>query len=135
MWRRGGLDENGRDALAGDWRGANEEAGLPLPDHDDRLGLGRGGSQLHHDDDDGHYRNGRHRVHYHAELAVIRVGRVRVLVGYLGYGQQRQKDKAHQRDRRQKAMPCAAFPPEVCLKSSQSMVSALSTFYRRTHLI
>ena len=39
--QRGGLDENGKDVLAGAWRGTNEEAGLALPDHDDRLGLKR----------------------------------------------------------------------------------------------
>ena len=89
MGRRGGLDENGRDALAGDWRGANEEAGLALPDHNDRLGLRRGSSQLHHDDDNRRSRDGRHRVHHNTELAVVGVSRVRVLVGYLGYGQQR----------------------------------------------
>ncbi len=83
------LDENGRDALAGDWRGTNEEAGLALPDHNDRLRLRRGGSQLHYDDNDRRNRDGRRRVHYDTELAVVGVGRVRVLVGYLGYGQQR----------------------------------------------
>jgi hypothetical protein len=44
---------------------------------------------LHHDDDNRRSRDGRHRVHYDTELAVVGVSRVRVLVGYLGYGQQR----------------------------------------------
>jgi hypothetical protein len=64
-------------------------------------------------------------MHHNAELAVICVGRVRVLVGYLGYGQQRQKDKAHNRNRRQQALPDAAFPMEIRLKSLQSTVSAV----------
>ena len=51
MGRRDGLDENGRDALAGDWRRTNEEAGWRCRTTTMRLGLGRGGSQLHHDDD------------------------------------------------------------------------------------
>jgi hypothetical protein len=67
-------------------------------------------------------------VHHDAELAVIGIGIVRVLVRYLGYDQQRQKDKAHDRNYRQNATPDAAFLAEICLKSCQSMVSAVSLF-------
>ena len=38
-------------------------------------------------------RDGRHRVHYDAELAVIGVGLVRVVVRYLGYGQQAKRTR------------------------------------------
>jgi hypothetical protein len=79
---------------------------------------------LHHVNDDRRNRDGHHRVHYHAELAVIGVGRARVLMGDLGCGQKGQKDKAHNRDGRQKATPRSAFVAEICLKSCQSTVSA-----------
>ncbi len=124
-----------KDALAGDWRRANEETGLALPDHDDRLALGRGRSQLHHGDDDRRDCDRRYRVHHNTELAVVGVSRVRVLVRYLSYDKHRQKNKAQNRNRRQNAMPGAAFSAEICLKSSQSIVSVPSIFYRRTHLI
>ena len=78
---------------------------------------------------------GRHRVHHNTELAVVGVSRVRVLVRYLSYDKQRQKNKAQNRNRRQNAMPGAAFSAEICLKSCQSIVSVPSIFYRRTHLI
>ena len=52
---------------------------------------------------------------------MIRVSIVCVLVCYLCYGQQGQKDKAHDGNRRQKAMPRAVFAVEVRLKSFQSI--------------
>jgi len=65
-------------------------------------------------------------VHHDAELAVIGVGRGRVLMGDLGYGQQRQKDKAHHGNRWQKTRPRAASTVEMCLKPCQLMISAPS---------
>ncbi len=90
---------------------------------------------MHYDDDDRRSRDGRDRVHYDTELAVIGVGIVRVVVRYLGYGQQRQKDKAQDRNRWQKAMPGAAFSVKICLKSSQSMVSAPSILQKDVCLL
>ena len=49
--------------------------------------------KLHHENDGRRNRDGRHRVHHDAELAVIGVGCVRVLVGDLGYGQQRKRTR------------------------------------------
>jgi hypothetical protein len=65
-----------------------------LTNHDDGLGLGRGGSQLHHDDDGSNCSHGRQRVHDNAQLAMIGVGLVRVQVRYLRYREQGQEDKA-----------------------------------------
>jgi hypothetical protein len=80
---------------------------------------------LHHDDDGRRDYGGRYRVHHNAELAVIRVGRARVLVDHLGYSQHRQKDKANHRDGRQKALPDAAFSVGKCLESLQPIVSVV----------
>ena len=74
-------------------------------------------------------------MHHDAELAVIGIGIVRVLVRYLGYDQQRQKDKAHDRNCRQNATPDAALLAEICLKSCQSMVSAVSLFILQNYAI
>jgi hypothetical protein len=99
-----------KDALRGDRRRANKEADLPLVGNDDRFGLRRGGSQLH---DHNHSRSGgnwHHRVHDDAQLAVIRVGLVRVQVCNLRHRQHRQQDQAKHGNRRHKAGPRAAFP-------------------------
>ena len=63
----------------------------------------------HHDDGRSGCRHGRQRVHHNAQLAVVGVGLVGVQVRYLGDGQQRQKDKAHDRNDRQKARPELRF--------------------------
>jgi hypothetical protein len=59
-------------------------------------------------------------VHDNAQLAVVSVSLVRVEVRYLGYGQQGKKDEAHDRDRREDAVPGAAAA-EICLQCCQSM--------------
>lgn len=91
------------DALAGDRRRANEEANLPLAGNYYRLGLGRGSSQLHDDDDGRSGGDGNHCVHDNAQLAVIGVGIVRMKMSDLGYGQHCQKDEAQDSDGGQKA--------------------------------
>ena len=78
-WRR-------KDALAGDRRRANEEANLPLAGNYDWLGLGRGSSQLHDDDDGSSSGNWSNRVHGDAELAMIGVTPNRMHMRYLGEG-------------------------------------------------
>lgn len=81
------------DALAGDRWWANEESDLPLVGNDDGIGLGRGSSQLH-DDNDGRSSGSRHqRVHDDAQLTMISVRLVRVQVGGLSEGQHRQQDQ------------------------------------------
>jgi hypothetical protein len=90
-----------KDALAGDGRRPNEEANLPLASNYDGLSRGSGGSQLHDDDDSRRRRNRDYRVHHDAQLAVIRVGVVRVKVRSLSDGQHRQQDQAEHRDGRQ----------------------------------
>ena len=76
----------------------------------DGLGLGHKGSQLHDHDDGSGGRNGRQRVHYHAQLAVIGIGLVGVQVRNLGYGQHDQQDQAKHCNRRHKAGGATAFP-------------------------
>jgi hypothetical protein len=129
-WRR-------KDALAGDRRRANEETNLPLAGNYDGLGLGRGSSQLHDDDDGRSGSHGRHRVHCDAELAMIGVALARMQVGDLSNGERGQKDEAQDCDGRQKAgrdaISGAAFAAENCVKSSQSMrpsTSILQKAYR-----
>jgi hypothetical protein len=68
---------------------------LPLAGNQDRLGLGRRGSQLHQNDGSRRNRRGRHRVHHDAQLAVIGIGLVGMQVRNLGYGQDRQQGKAY----------------------------------------
>ena len=114
------------DALAGEWRGTDEDAGVTLPDDGDGLNFGRRGSQLHDHDDGCGGRDGCQGVHDNAELAVIRVRFVGVEVGRLGYGKERQKDKAQPRDHRQKVTATAAISAEECLESCQTRVSAAS---------
>jgi hypothetical protein len=111
------------DALAGDRRRANEEANLPLAGNYDRLGLGRGSSQLHNDDDCGSGCDGRDRVHGDAELAMIGVALAGVKVRDLSNSERSQEDEAQDCDGRQKAGPDAisgaAFAAENCLRSCQ----------------
>jgi hypothetical protein len=116
------LNEDGEDALAGAWRGANKEASLALPDHADWRSPWDEDSQSHNLDDGCQGRDWHHRVHHNAQLAMISVGLVLVNVRNLGYGQQRQKDKAHDSNRRQKPLPAAASA-EISLKSCQSTAS------------
>jgi hypothetical protein len=114
-----------KDALTGDRRRANEEANLPLAGNYDGLGLGRGSSQLHDDDDGRGGSHGRHRVHCDAELAMIGVALARMQVRDLSNGKRGQKDEAQDRDRRQKAgrdaasgaIVGAAFAAENCGES------------------
>jgi hypothetical protein len=118
---------NGRrnDALAGDRRRANEEANLPLAGNYDWLGLGRGSSQLHDDDDGSSGGNWCDRVHGDAELAMIGVALARVQVRDLCNGECGQKDETQDGDGRQEAKreaaSCAlwgaAFAAENCSES------------------
>ena len=101
-------------ALAGDRRGSNEEANLPLAGNYDGLGLGRGSSQLHDDDDCGSGCDGRDRVHGDAELAVIGVALAGMQVRDLGNGERGQKDEAQDGDGRQKAKREAASNAASC---------------------
>ena len=119
------------DALAGDRRRANEEANLPLAGNYDGLGLGRGSSQLHDDDDGRSGGDGHHRVHDNAQLAMVGVGLFGMQVRRLGDGQQRKQDKTEHRHGRQGAGPRPAFPAEKCLKSCQSF---LPVFFKRASL-
>jgi hypothetical protein len=113
------------DALAGDRRRANEEADLPLAGNYDGLGLGRGSSQLHDDNDCRSSGNGNHCVHDNAQLAVIGVCIVRMKMGDLGYGQHRQQEQTQGCHSRQKAgrdatsgaISGAAFAAENCGES------------------
>ncbi len=92
-----------KDALAGDGRGANEEANLPLAGNYYRLGLGRGSSQLHDDDDCSSGCDWRDRVHGDAELAMIGVALAWVQVRDLSNGERGQKDEAQDGDGGQEA--------------------------------
>jgi hypothetical protein len=92
-WRR-------KVALAGGGRGADEKPNLRLAGNNDRIGLGRGSSQLHDDDDSRRGSNRNDRVHHNAKLAVIRVGIARVEVCDLGYRQHRQQDQTDHRHSR-----------------------------------
>jgi hypothetical protein len=105
--------------LAGAGRGTDEEPGLALPDHDEGLGLGRGGAQLHHHNDGRCGRHWRQCVHHDAQLAMIGVGLVGVKVRYLGHGKERQQDKTHHGDHRQEASPGTVSAVEVRLKGCQ----------------
>ena len=127
------LNEDGKDALAGAWRRANKEPGLALPDHADWLGPWHKDTQSHNLDDSCHDPGRHHRVHRNAQLAMISVGLVLVDVCNLGYGQQRQKDKAHDSNRRQEPLPAAASA-EISLKSCQATAS-VPLFYRGTYQI
>ena len=109
-----GLNERRNDALAGDRRRANEEANLPLAGNYDGLGLGRGSSQLHDDDDCRSGCDGRDRVHGDAELAVIGVALARVQVRDLCNGERGQKDETQDGDGRQKAKREAASNAASC---------------------
>jgi len=117
-WRR-------KDALAGDRRRANEEANLPLTGNYDGLGLGRGSTQLHDDNDGRRGCDRRDRMHGDAELAVIGIALAWVQVSDLSNGERGQKDEAQNRDGRQKAgrdaISGGAFAAENCVNSSQSM--------------
>jgi hypothetical protein len=125
------LEWKRKDALAGDRRGANEEANLPLAGNYDGLGLGRGSSQLHDDDDFRRSGNGNHSVHDNAQLAVIGVGIVRMKMSDLGYGQHRQQKQAEDCHGRQKAgrdatsgaISGAAFAAENCGESRHGPVN------------
>ena len=125
MTKRNSLVEDGEDALAGDWRGTNEEPQLALPGNDSGLALGRGCSTLDQYDCRRSGRDGRQGVHDNAQLAVIGVGLVRVEVCCLSDGQQGQKDEAQHSNDRQKVMPGAAACAEICLEFCQPMALAV----------
>jgi hypothetical protein len=107
---------NGRRnvALAGDRRRANEEANLPLAGNNDWLGLGRGSSQLHDDDDGSSGGNWRDRVHGDAELAMIGIALAWVQVRDLSNGERGQKDETQDGDSRQKAKREATSSAASC---------------------
>jgi len=108
-----------RDALAGDGRGANEEADLPIACNYDGFGLRSGSSQLHNRNDSRCGCNGDDTVHDNAELAVVGVGLAGVQVRDLGNDEHRQQDEAKNGHGRQEATLCAAFAAKNCLKSCQ----------------
>jgi len=83
-----------KDALQGDGRRADKEADLPLVGNEDGLGLRSRSAQVHEHDNSRRNRRGRHRMHDAAQLAVIGIGLVGMQVRNLGYGQNRQQDKA-----------------------------------------
>lgn len=89
--------------------------------NEEGLGLRGGRTHLHQRNGGGRGRDGRRRVHHDAQLAVIGVGLVRVQVGDLGHGQQGKKDKAHDRYRREDAVPGAAAAVEICPQCCQSI--------------
>jgi hypothetical protein len=120
------------DALAGDWRRADEETGGETPGDDDGLGLGRGCSQLHENDGGCNRRDGHRRVHDDAKLAVIGVGRVGVQVRDLRKGEQGKQEEAQTRNNRREIEPAAVPPAEKCLKCRQILTSTL-LLYKRTH--
>jgi hypothetical protein len=117
-WRR-------KDALAGDRRRANKEANLPLAGNYDGLGLGRGSSQLHDDDDGRSSGHGRHCVHGDAELAMVGIALAWVQVRDLSNGERGKKDEAQDGDGRQETgrheisgtISGAAFAAENCGES------------------
>ena len=92
-----------------------------MPDDDVRLSRGSRGADRHQDNGGCRGSCGHCRVHHDAQLAVIGVGLVRVQVGDLGYDQQGKQDKAHDRYRREDAVPGAAPTAEICLQCCQSM--------------
>ena len=120
-----GPERKRRDALAGDGRGANKEADLPVAGNYDGFGLRSGSSQLHDRDDSRRGCNGHHGVHDNAQLAVVGIRLVRVQVRDLCNDQHRQQNQTKNGHRRQKAGQeaplCAAFAAENCLKSCQPM--------------
>jgi hypothetical protein len=75
---------------------------------------------LHQYNDNCGSRDGHHRVHDDAELAVIRVGIAGVQVRNLSDSQKRQQDQAQARDDRQKAAPGGVLPAEMGLKNCQT---------------
>ena len=91
------------EALQGEGWGTGKEAELRPPSHHDRLGHGSGSAQAHKQDRNRGSRCGCYRVQHDAQLAMIGVGRVRVQVRDLRYGQEGQQGKAHGGDNRQKA--------------------------------
>ncbi len=116
---RNGLNEDGKMPLAGGWRRADKEPGIALAGDDDGLGqLGRG-PKLNHQYDGSGYGRGHNRVHDDAQLAVIGVRLVRVKVGYLSHGKQRQKYETQTRDNRQEIVPGAASAAGMCLDRCQ----------------
>ena len=94
---------------------------------DDRLrrkNLGRS-LDLDQHDHGGRDRDGRCRVHYDAQRAMVCIALKLVQVGHLGDGQQGQESKAHQSGCRKSAWLRAAFLVEMYLKSCQVTFPAL----------
>ncbi len=132
MGRCRGLDEDGKDALAGGRRGADKDAGVEPASDEDRFGLGRGSPQLHDHNDGRRGSNGHHGVHDDAELAVIGVRLVRVQVGDLGDGEKSQQNKAQSSNQRYPAGAGAATSAKNCARSSQSMVPSASSILQES---
>ena len=83
---------NRKDALAGDWGRADEEAGKSLPGNDSGLDPRRGCPEGDHDNDGWGGCRGRRRMHGDAQLAVVGVSLIGVQVRGLSEGQQGQED-------------------------------------------
>jgi len=81
--------------------------------NEDGIGLENGSSQLHDHNDGCGGRNGHHRMHHDAQLAMIGVGLVGMDVRNLGHGQHRQQNQAKRRHSRHEAGPGAAFPENL----------------------
>jgi hypothetical protein len=71
------------DALAGDWRGTDEEPDLALTGDDDGADRSYVGSQLHQNDRGCQSRDRHERVHHNAQLAVVCVRLSWVEMNYL----------------------------------------------------
>jgi hypothetical protein len=113
------------DASEGDWRRTDEEPQLALPDDDERLGLGSGGSQLHQNDGGCHYCDRYGSVQGDAELAMIGVDGVGVQVRDLRDRDGRKQHQAQARDNREQKRPAALIPADKCLNCRQTATSTL----------
>jgi hypothetical protein len=99
-----------KDGLAAGGRGTRKELGVTVPDDRARLKDWGAGLDMDQHDHGGRDRDGRCRVHYDAQRAMVGIAVERMHVRYLDHGQQRQKGKTHHGDQRQSTWLWPAYP-------------------------
>ena len=97
------LNQRRKDASAGDWGRPNEQPHLTLPGDNQRLGLGRGGTQFHQNDGGRHGGDGCGSVQGDAQLTVVGVDRIGVQMGDLRERNGRKQHQAQASDNREQS--------------------------------